>query len=190
MGLELIIIKKITHGEEITKDNEVHRFPCNWYRDHYMYQGNVTMGWHTIKISGENVFTHDQLIFFGKHLINSETKSDNYAKDHLLEFILKKETENLKLKLIATLTTCSDEYYEEHFSKYNDQQVTRFQLIAKVAMSDILSGILSDEELIKLESNKSITYNETDIEMMNRLIKFGLKLIKYGNNGYMGFWSY
>lgn len=187
MGLELIIIRKLAPGEEITEDKEIHRFACNWYRDHSMYQEDITLRWRTTKISGEDVFTCDQLILFGEHLIEEATKSDNYSEDHLLKIVEDKEAENLKLKLIAKLTTCSDEYFEEHF-----EQITRLELIARVATCENVSDILSGEEIDELESDETIYYNHGDLDTltMRRLITFGLDLIKYGSQGYMGYWSY
>lgn len=189
MGLELIIIRKISPCE----DKEIHRFACNWYADLWSRREDLTMRGRTTKISGEDVFTGDQLILSGKHLIDSITKSDNYSEDHLLKLINDKEAENLKLKFITRLTTCSDEYFEEHFSVIAErEEVTKLGLIAKIASCDNISDILYENEIDELEAASLIYYNgnnDLDLETKKRLIYFGLDLIEYGNQGYMGYWS-
>jgi hypothetical protein len=191
MGLEFIIIKSLTPGEEITMDIEIHRFPCNWYRD--LWFDSCAVNYRTVKISGENMFTSDQLILFGEYIIDQAVNTDDYSVDHLLKMIDDKESYDLKLKLIAKLTTCSNEYYVEHFSKYSDSSISRLGLIAKVATCTSISDILSEKEINELECDSLIYYSTEsdgwDLETMRRLIHFGLDLIRYGKQGQMGFWS-
>lgn len=185
MGLDFIIIKKIVPGEEITLETEIDRFASRWYADLCL---DIEDHLETIKMSGEYVYTDDQLILFGKLLIEEATREsmdcfEDYSEDRLLGLVDQRVGENLKLKLIAKLTTCSDEYYEEHFSKY---YTNRLKLIAEICTSDILS----EDDIKKIDSERIYCHqNNLDTETLKRLVYFGLGLIKYGNEGYMGFWS-
>ncbi len=182
MGLELIIIEKPGPDEKITRDKEIHSFSCNWYRDLHLdtYYCHLTM------------YTSDQLINFGQHLIDLTAESDDYSEDHLFKLIEKKYADDRKLKLIATFATCSEKYYEEHYKKYN---ISRLNLIAEVVKCESITDILSQEEIDVCESDSSTYYyngcgsDDMDLETITRLVHFGMKLIKYGEKGYMGYWS-
>lgn len=190
MGLDLVIVTELSETNNTMEHEEKGRFianfSCNWYHDAGFRltstQFTYTKTRELDDDDSEIEFTSgDDLIKFGKSLIDlvipHELINGKYQYEHLFSIIDEFDYFNfLTAKIKNKINVCNKiTELKDVIEKYNNKLNIYLDLSNR-----------SEIGLVKYID----CFEHTDIDIIKRMVNFGLQVIDHGKKGYKAYWSY